>query len=109
MNWLNITITCLIATGGFIAASYEVMAKKMMLTVGIYFKGNGLMAILGGFLTFGAIVLSAFINPWWTIFIVFIVGWFFSQLIVSIFKTVSQLISLILIITGIVLLLIVNK
>jgi len=101
MNFMNLFTVCLITIGGFIAATYEVIAIKSGLPVGNYFRSNGILAIIGGFVTFGAVILSAFINPWWTIFIVFIIGWFFSQLAVRIFKTLSQVISLVLILIGI--------
>lgn len=102
MNWMNLVTVSLITIGGFMATIYEVTAKRIGLPVGFYFQRNGIMAIIGGFITFGAVILSAFINPWWTIFIVFIAGWFFSQLIIRIFKSLSQIISLILIVIGIV-------
>lgn len=101
MNWFNIIITCIISIGGFTASTYEVTANRMMLSVGNYFRANGIMTIVGGFVTLGAIVLTAFVNPWWTIFIVFIAGWFFSQLLVKVFKEKSQLISVVFIVIGI--------
>ena len=105
MNWITFLILCLIATGGFIAATYENIAKRQGLPVGLYFQLSGIMAVVGGVLTFGAIILSAFTNPWWTIFMVFIASWFLTQLIVFIFKTAAQLISVALILVGILLLL----
>jgi len=62
------------------------------------------MTILGGFAAFAAIIYSAFINPWWSVFLVFIAGWFFCQILVSIFKISSQVLSLALIVAGITLL-----
>lgn len=84
------------------ATTYEVIAKRIGLPIGFYFQRNGLMTIIGSLITFGAVILSAFINPWWTIFIVAIAGWFFSQLIIGTFKSISQIISLILIVIGII-------
>jgi len=97
---MKIFSVSLITIGGFIAATYEVMAIKLELPIGNYFRSNGIIAIFGGFITFGAMGLSAFINPWWTMFIVLITGWFFSQLAIRIFKSLSQIISLVLIILG---------
>lgn len=101
MNWIPLISVSLITIGGFMATTYEVTAKRIGLPIGFYFQKNGIMTIIGGFITFGAAILSAFINPWWTIFIVFLVGWFFSQLIISACKSLSQIISLILIVIGI--------
>lgn len=106
MDWMKLFYTCLIASGGFTVATYEVLARKMALPVGRYFQTNGPMTILGGFVTVGAIILSAFINPWWTIFLVFVTGWLVCQLLVMTFKSISQLLTIILIFIGSILLII---
>ncbi len=62
------------------------------------------MAGIGAVVFLGAMILSAFINPWWTIFIVFITAWSITEITVKIFKSLSQIISLILIVIGIILL-----
>ena len=104
MNWINLFIICLLASGGFMAATYEDIAKREGLPTGLYFQLGGIMAGIGALITFGAIILSVFINPWWTIFIVFIVAWSFTEITVRIFKSFSQIISLIVIVIGIILL-----
>jgi hypothetical protein len=106
MNWINLFLCSVIAIGGFTASVYETIAYRMGIPVGLYFHRNGIITILGGFVTFVAIILSAFINPWWTIFIVFICGWFFSQLLISVFKISSQVISILLMVGGVIFLII---
>jgi hypothetical protein len=100
MNWINLFLCSIITIGGFTAAVYETIAVRMGIPVGHFFKRNGIMTIIGGFVSFVAIILSAFMNPWWTIFLVFISGWFFSQLLISILKISSQIISVLLIVIG---------
>jgi hypothetical protein len=106
MNWIILFYTCLIATGGFTAAAYEVVAKKMALPVGTMFQSNGLMTIIGGIVAIVAVIMSAFINPWWSLFMVFILSWLFCQLLVFTFKMHAQLLSLVLIVIGSILLII---
>ncbi len=99
MNWTYLIIVSLIAIGGFIASSYEPLARKQFLPVGRSFQksNSGLMFIIGGFVSVIAIIGTAFLNPWWTIFIVLLIGWLFSQLLISFFKSFSQILSIILI------------
>ena len=104
MNWVNFFIVCVVASGGFLAATYEDVANRKGLPTGLYFQLGGIMSGIGAVVTFGAMILSAFINPWWTIFMVFITAWFISQFTIIIFKSFSQIISLILTVVGILLL-----
>jgi hypothetical protein len=100
MNWTTLLFTCLLATGGFIASTYEVFARANMLPVGQIFHSRGAMSIIGGFVVFGAAILSAFINPWWSILLVLVGAWLFTQIIIQLFKGASQLLSPILMIVG---------
>ena len=74
----------------------------MGLTVGRYFKNDGIFTIVGGIVVFGMAILSAFINPWWSIFITLITGWLFSQILIRVFKVFAQILALILTVIGIV-------
>lgn len=105
MSWTNLIIVCVVATGGFIASSYEVIAQKMNIPVGKYFqrKNNGIMVIIGGIVAFLSFILSAFVNPWWTIFIVVLTAYLLSQIVISILKSLSQPISAFLMILGLLL------
>ncbi len=38
MNWINLLIVCLVASGGFIAATYEDIAKRIGLPTGLFFQ-----------------------------------------------------------------------
>lgn len=102
INWIYIFLLSLISIGGFIASIYESIAFKKMLPIGIYFLRNGIINIIGGILAITSIITSAFLNPWWTIFIVFFIAWIFSQILISIFKSYSQLLSVILMLCGII-------
>ena len=100
MNWFSLTLCSMIGVGGVIAVVYETLAYQMGFPVGRYFQRGGPLTLIGGFATFGAMILSAFINPWWSIFIVLICSWLFSQIIIRVFGTVSQIISLLFLIGG---------
>ncbi|MES2484591.1 MAG: hypothetical protein V4581_01390 [Bacteroidota bacterium] len=100
MNWINLILCCLISAGGFIAATYEVFANKFELPASNSFKRNGRATLMGGVVIFSIPIVSAFINPWWTVFIVFFAGWLFSQVGISIFKTHAQLLALLLMCIG---------
>ncbi|WP_187262457.1 hypothetical protein [Pontibacter beigongshangensis] len=108
MNWLNLFILGVIASGGFIASTYETIASRKMLPIGKYFSKNGALTIIGGFITMGAIVTSVFVNPWWSIILVFIFAWVVNQLLIMSFKSLAQFVSPILVILGIITLLIYN-
>lgn len=100
MDWVSLFLCSIVAIGGFTAAIYESIANQMGIPVGLYFQRNGIMTIIGGLVTFSSIILSAFINPWWTMFIVLICSWLFSQVIINVFKMSSQILSPILIVSG---------
>jgi hypothetical protein len=102
INWTNILILSMISIGGFIAASYDTIARRKMLPVGRYFKRNGIINIIGGIIAMIAIIVSAVLDRWWSIFIVFFIAWFFSQVFISLFKSFSQLLSFILMLFGII-------
>lgn len=103
MNWTNFIIVSLLATGGFIASSYEIIAQKMNIPVGKYFQRNnyGIMVIIGGIIALFSVILSAFVNPWWSFFLVFIAGYLLSQIVIRILKSLSQPISALFMILGI--------
>jgi len=106
MNWINLILCCLISAGGFIAATYEVFANKFELSASNSFKRNGRATLMGGVVIFSIPIVSAFINPWWTVFIVFFAGWLFSQIFISILKSYAQIVSLLLMFVGVILLII---
>ena len=104
MNWITLLLTCLVAAGGFVASTYEVFARANMLPIGDLYYSRGIMSIVGGFVVFGAAILSAFINPWWSALIVLAVAWLFGQVIIMIFKSASQIVSPALVVIGVILL-----
>ena|SRR5690606_6903979 len=104
VNWTSVLILCSISVGGWMAAVYEVIAINKMLPVGHLFIRNGIMTISGGIIALSSIIVSILINPWWIIFIILVLSWFLSQTLVNIFKVYSQLVSIILMVTGIILL-----
>lgn len=97
MNLINLIYCLFLGIGGFIAVIYEMFAYSYKLSIGKYFAKNGLMTIIGQVAILLAICSTCFINPWWTIFIVFISSWLFSQIIIKIFNSFAQIISILLI------------
>jgi hypothetical protein len=106
INWTYIFLLSLIAIGGFTASVYESFALKKMLPIGTYFSRNGLINIIGGFVAVLSLITSVFLNPWWTIFIIFFIAWIFSPILIKTFKSFSQLLSVILMLIGTILIII---
>lgn len=102
VNWTSVLILCIVSIGGWIAVVYETIAMNRMIPIGHFFKKNGIMTILGGIIALIAAVTSVFINPWWTIFVILVISWLFSQIFIMLFRVYSQLLSIILIIGGII-------
>src|SRR5690606_23724239 len=98
INWTSVLILSIISMGAWIAVVYETVAINRMIPVGHLFRKNGIMTILGSIIALATIVTSILINPWWTIFIILVISWVFSQILIILFKVYSQALSIILII-----------
>jgi hypothetical protein len=79
--------------GGAVATGYSGIAAMKGWPVGHYFKSNGVMSILGGLFGFGAIILSAFVNPWWSMILVALVGLILCRLIIAVTGIYAQITS----------------
>ena len=64
----------MLCTGGCIASTYEVEAKKRGWPVSPYYQLYGVMTTIGTIFTLGSIIISFVSNPWWTGIIVIIAG-----------------------------------
>ena len=90
--------------GGFMATSYSSLARQKGWTIGSLFISEMSYPVIGGFLCqWGSVIISFFVNPWWTAFIVFALGFIGYIALSSILKVQSQIVSLILIVASFIL------
>ena len=92
MDWQGLSFCVTLFTGGAIAAAYSGIAAQQGWPVGFYFRNNGLMSALGGIVGLGALVLSAIINPWWSLFIVLVAGIICCRVLIAMFKVLSPVV-----------------
>jgi len=97
-----LTIACI---GGFMATSYSSLAKQKGWPIGLYFTNENMSYIVvGGFMCqFGSVIISLFVNPWWSAFIVFGLGFVGYMVLSSILKVYSQIVSGVLVVVSIIL------
>ncbi|MGD9486922.1 MAG: hypothetical protein AB7W47_02800 [Calditrichaceae bacterium] len=95
-KFMILSIACI---GGFMVTSYQGIAHKKGWPVGKAFDISkaGWIAVLGFMCQWGSVIISFFVNPWWSAFIVLIVGFIGYMTLVSIFKKHSQILATIII------------
>jgi hypothetical protein len=107
MDYIKFIILIVACTGGFIATSYSYLAKEKGWSTGRLFGGNNhemtYMIWLGNICQFGSVIISFFVNPWWSAFLVLFLGFIGYMVLANIFKTYSQVISGILILASFIL------
>ena len=97
-NFILLTVGC---TGGFIAISYNSIAIQKGWTIGsLFVNGEGInpsfLLTIAFIFQFGMPILSAFLNPWWSSLVVLFCVFIFYTLLCSIFKSKSQVLSILL-------------
>ena len=105
MDYLKFSILTIACIGGFMATSYSYLAKQKGWPIGSYFiNGNMSYIVVGGFMCqFGSVIISLFVNPWWSAFIVFGLGFVGYMVLSSILKVYSQIVSGVLVVVSIIL------
>ena len=105
MDITKLVILSVACIGGFIVTSYQGMARQKGWPLGRAFDlgRSSLIAILGFVSQWGAILISFFVNPWWTSIIVLIIGFLGSMILTNIFKVHSQVLSVIILIPSLIL------
>ena len=58
------------------------------------------MSILGGIIGLAALIAAFFVNPWWSIFIILVVGIIATQVLIRFFKIYSTVLSTVLLLVG---------
>ena len=99
-NLLTFVIMSICCLSGWMIVSYQGVAEKKGWSVGEFFslEKGGFIGILGLFAQWGSIILSFFVNPWWTAPLVFILGFSMNIAITTVLKKYTQVLSLILLI-----------
>lgn len=100
MDYAALTMCIVLCAGGSIASGYSGVAAQKGWPVGLLFQGSGMMTILGGFVGFSAAILSAFLNPWWTAFIVFVAGVLLARIGIEVLKIYAPMVSGLLLLAG---------
>lgn len=100
MDLMALSLLTTTFTGGAIAASYETYARIYGWPVGFYFRSSGIMSILGGIIGLAALIAAFFVNPWWSIFIILVVGIIATQVLIRFFKIYSTVLSTVLLLVG---------
>lgn len=85
---------------GLMINSYEVNARRMGWPVGEWFSQGSWLCILGGLGYLMALVGAVIANPWWSVFLVFIIGNVFGSLAPMFLKKRTQIFSVLLLITS---------
>jgi hypothetical protein len=99
MDLTNLIILSIACIGGFMVTSYQGIAIQKGWPVGTAFNLNniGWISILGFLCQWGSVIISFFVNPWWSAFIVLFLGFTGYSLLVTIFRSYSQALALIIV------------
>ncbi len=93
--FITLSLGCL---SGWMVVSYQGVAEKKGWPVGEFFslEKGGLIGILGLIAQWGSVILSFFVNPWWTAPLVLAFGFLINMIITTVLKTYTQIFSVIL-------------
>jgi hypothetical protein len=100
MDWKLLIIATVIATGSFIAISYDYIASRNNMGVGEYFLRKGPVHFAGGVLGIAILIYVGFMADWISALLVAIAAWITSQMLIYTFKTLAQILSLLMMIGG---------
>lgn len=89
---------------GLMINSYEINARRMGWPVGEWFLGGSWLCILGGLSALMALVGAIIANPWWSVFLVLIIGFVFGSIAPMYFKKQTQIFSALLLLMSYVML-----
>ena len=85
---------------GLMINSYEINARRMGWPVGEWFSQGSWLCILGGFGSLLALVGAVIANPWWSVFLVTIIGFAFGSFAPMFLKKRTQIFSALLLIVS---------
>lgn len=95
-KFLILSIACI---GGLMVVSYQNVAEEKGWAVGTSFdlQRGGIVAILGFLCMLGGVLISFFVNPWWSAPLVLIIGFIGNMILTLMFKKASQILALLLV------------
>lgn len=101
MDYAILTTFILGAIGGFITLSYGAVAQNNGWNVGTLFARRfSVIQLFGAVGLWGGTIASAFYLPWWSFIIVFGSGFVGAKLIIGLFRSGSQIISILLLLSA---------
>ena len=101
MDWKLLIVATVIVTGSLIAVSYDYIASRNNMGVGEYFIRKGPVHFAGGVVGIATLAYVGFVTEWLSIVVVAAAGWIVSQMLIYTFKTLAQVLSLLLMAGGI--------
>jgi hypothetical protein len=103
MDYTKLFILALGCMSGYMAISYSSLARAGGYPVGSFFRGMSI-PVIGGFICcLGSIVISLFVNPWWSSIIVLLIGVVGATLTTMLFREMSQYLCIVLVVVFLVL------
>lgn len=98
-KFIILSVACL---SGFMVTSYQGIAEQRGWKIGTWFDLNQMswIAVLGFICQWGSVVISFFVNPWWSAILVLIVGFVGNIILTSILKAFTQIIAIPLVIAS---------
>lgn len=105
MDYTKFAILTMACIGGFMVTSYYSLAMQKGWPIGTLFENEKMSYLnIGGFMCqFGSVLISFFVNPWWSAFVVFGLGFIGYIVLSSILKAFSQIVSVIMIVASFIL------
>ena len=105
MDYLKLFSLSLLLASSSLILYYKDMAKKMQIPISRKFlnmpKGMEIIVLLS---QYSSIIISLFVNPWWSIIILIGITYMISNLLLFIFRQYTQILSIILLIISYILL-----
>jgi len=100
MDATSLVALFFIATGGIMAATYEIQAQKVGLPVGHYFTLRGPVTILGAFAAIAAFIASWFLFYWFVVPALILLAIYGASVLFSVFRVASQILSFLMMLGG---------
>jgi hypothetical protein len=96
MDIFKFVILSVACVSGFMTISYEGVAQQRGWGVGSSYMMDrlGFLSILGFLCLWGSVIISFFVNPWWSAFLVLIIGFVGNMILTILFGSYTQLLAI---------------
>jgi len=96
MDILKFIILSVACISGFMVTSYDGVAQEKGWEIDSMFKIEeaGFITIMGLMCQWGSVIISFFVNPWWSAFLVLIIGFLGNMLLTIVFKRYTRFIAI---------------